>query len=189
MIKELRPSAAESYLQDKDEVLVAGRVYQKADKEKYQIIYLENNSIKYRQQSLRESRLIIYDEHKENVRIGDTLTVHGKIRFFENARNPGNFDSKLYYQKQDIHANVWAESVQIREGKACTLIEKLENELYQFRQEWKSKLCEQMGEQDGVLSWRGYLQPGDLMGPFGQYQSAGSAGGSAGSGPALGRSL
>ena len=149
MIKELRPSAAESYLQDKDEVLVAGRVYQKADKEKYQIIYLENNSIKYRQQSLRESRLIIYDEHKENVRIGDTLTVHGKIRFFENARNPGNFDSKLYYQKQDIHANVWAESVQIREGKACTLIEKLENELYQFRQEWKSKLCEQMGEQDG----------------------------------------
>ena len=28
MIKELRPSAAESYLQDKDEVLVAGRVYQ-----------------------------------------------------------------------------------------------------------------------------------------------------------------
>ena len=149
MIKELRPSAAESYLQDKDEVLVAGRVYQKADKEKYQIIYLENNSIKYRQQSLRESRLIIYDEHKENVRIGDTLTVHGKIRFFENARNPGNFDSKLYYQKQDIHANVWAESVQIREGKACTLIEKLENELYQFRQEWKNKLCEQMGEQDG----------------------------------------
>lgn len=149
MIKELRPSAAESYLQDKDEVLVAGRVYQKADKEKYQIIYLENNSIKYRQQSLRESRLIIYDEYKENVRIGDILTVHGKIRFFENARNPGNFDSKLYYQKQDIHANVWAESVQKREGKAYTLIEKLENELYQFRQEWKSKLCEQMGEQDG----------------------------------------
>ena len=149
MIKELRPSAAESYLQDKDEVLVAGRVYQKADKEKYQIIYLENNSIKYRQQSLRESRLIIYDEYKENVRIGDILTVHGKIRFFENARNPGNFDSKLYYQKQDIHANVWAESVQKREGEAYTLIEKLENELYQFRQEWKSKLCEQMGEQDG----------------------------------------
>ena len=44
---------------------------------------------------------------------------------------------------------MWAESVQIREGKACTLIEKLENELYQFRQEWKNKLCEQMGEQDG----------------------------------------
>ena len=107
MIKELRPSAAESYLQDKDEVLVAGRVYQKADKEKYQIIYLENNSIKYRQQSLRESRLIIYDEHKENVRIGDTLTVHGKIRFFENARNPANYIIKSRISMQMCGPNLY----------------------------------------------------------------------------------
>ncbi len=149
LVKELRPSAAESHLKDKEDVLVTGRVYQKADKEKYQIIYLKNNSMRYRQQSLKESRLIIYDEHKEKVNIGDVLTVHGEIGFFLNARNPGNFDSKLYYQKQDIHANVWAESIQKEEGKACTLFEKLENNLYQFRQSWKSKLCEEMGDQDG----------------------------------------
>ncbi len=149
LVKELRPSAAESHLKDKEDVLVTGRVYQKADKEKYQIIYLKNNSMRYRQQSLKESRLIIYDEHKEKVNIGDVLTVHGEIGFFLNARNPGNFDSKLYYQKQDIHANVWTESIQKEEGKACTLFEKLENNLYQFRQSWKSKLCEEMGDQDG----------------------------------------
>ena len=61
-IKELRPSAAELYLQDEEDVLLTGRVYQKADKEKYQVLYLKDNSILYHQQSLKESRFIIYDE-------------------------------------------------------------------------------------------------------------------------------
>lgn len=149
LIKELRPSAAEIHLQDEEDVLLAGRVYQKTDKEEYQLLYLKDNSIKYHQQSLKESRLIIYDEERKKVDIGDVLIVSGKISFFENARNPGNFDSKLYYQKQDIHANVWAVSIQRQKNSPHTFYEDMKNTLYQFRKEWKSSLCEVMGEKDG----------------------------------------
>lgn len=149
LIKELRPSPAELHLKEEDEVLVTGRVYQKTDKEKYQILYLKNNSIKYHQQSLKESRLIIYDEKKQNVSIGDVLNVQGEIGFFENARNPGNFDSKLYYQKQDIHASVWADSLERRKGVPHTYYETMKNMLYQFRQKWRENLCEAIGEKDG----------------------------------------
>lgn len=147
-MKELRPSPAEMSLKEDDEILLSGKVYQKADKEKYQILYLKDNSINYHQQSLRESRLIIYDEEKCDADIGDILTVRGSIGFFENARNPGNFDRKLYYQKQDIHASVWAESVR-RQGNVHTRFENLKNCLCQFRQRWKECLCEVLGEKDG----------------------------------------
>lgn len=147
-VKELRPSPAEMSLKEDDEILLSGKVYQKADKEKYQILYLKDNSINYHQQSLRESRLIIYDEEKCDADIGDILTVQGSIGFFENARNPGNFDRKLYYQKQDIHASVWAESVS-RQGNVHTRFEDLKNCLCQFRQRWKECLCKVLGEKDG----------------------------------------
>lgn len=151
LIKELSPSAAELYLKEDEEILAAGRVYQKADKEKYQLLYLKDNSINSHQQSLKESRLIIYDEEKCGVSIGDTLVVQGTVRFFENARNPGNFDSKRYYQRQDIHARVWAKSIEKRRGSPSTIYEKMKNALHEFRQEWKDGLCRAMGEKDGNM--------------------------------------
>lgn len=149
LIKELRPSAAELHMQNGEEVFLTGTLYQKTDKEKYQLLYLKDNSIKYRQQSLKESKLIIYDEERKKVNIGDVLIVSGEISFFESARNPGNFDSKLYYQKQDIHANVWAVSIQKQKNSPHTFYEDMKNTLYQFRKKWKSSLCEVMGEKDG----------------------------------------
>ncbi len=148
-IKELRPSAAELYLQDEEDVLLTGRVYQKADKEKYQVLYLKDNSILYHQQSLKESRFIIYDEEKHETDIGDILIISGEISLFENARNPGNFDSKLYYQKQDIHGSVWAKSIQKQKNGSHTFYEDMKNKLYRFRKEWMSYLCKMMGAKDG----------------------------------------
>lgn len=151
LIKELSSSAAELYLKEDEEILAAGRVYQKADKEKYQLLYLKDNSINSHQQSLKESRLIIYDEEKCVVSIGDTLVVQGTVSFFENARNPGNYDSKRYYQRQDIHARVWAKSIEKRRGSPPTIYEKMKNALHEFRQEWKDGLCRVMGEKDGNM--------------------------------------
>lgn len=148
LVKELRPSAAEIYLKEKEEVFLTGRVYQRADKEKYQVLYLKDNSITYHQRSLRESRLMIYDETKQKVDIGDVITVSGEIGFFETARNPGNFDSKLYYQKQDIHASVWAESIKKQKGNPHTFYENMKSTLYRLRQKWRSSLCRALGKED-----------------------------------------
>ena len=151
LVRELQPSAAEQNLRGKETVYVSGRVYQKADKEKYQVIYLKNNSITYQQQPLRESKLIIYDEKKKNVRIGDTLMICGEAGFFESACNPGNFDSKQYYRKQDIHVKIWAEDIQKQNDAPYTCYENMKNTLYQFKQAWKEHLCKVLGDEDGNL--------------------------------------
>lgn len=148
-MKEFRPSETELYLEDQQDIVLSGRVYDKTEKEKYQVLYLKNNSIPYHQQSLKESRLIIYDEEKHNISIGDVLTIQGSIRFFQPAPNPGNFDAKLYYQKQNIHASVWAESIQKTGDGRYTLSERIKNHLHRFRQKWRGHLYEAMGDEDG----------------------------------------
>lgn len=149
VVKELRPSCAEQYLEEDEKVLLKGRVYRKEDKEKYQVLYLKDNSVKSYQQSLKESKIIVYDEHRQRADIGDVLLVEGEISFFEHARNPGNFDSKLYYQRQGIHGRVWASSVERQRGQSPAQYEKMKNQLYEFRHGWKKRLCAELGEKDG----------------------------------------
>lgn len=150
-MSDLRPSAAELKLAKGDHITFTGRVYQKSERQDYQILYLKNNSIKYHQQSLKESKIIVYDEKKEDVNIGDVLLMQGELRFFENARNPGNFDMKLYYQRQGIHVSVWADSVKKSEDSLPTTYEKIKNGLYELRLIWKRNLRDVVGEKDGNI--------------------------------------
>ncbi|MGN1167028.1 MAG: DNA internalization-related competence protein ComEC/Rec2 [Lachnospiraceae bacterium] len=147
-LKELKPSQAEMYLQQKDELWLTGRVYQKEEKDKYQILYLKDNSITCHQQSLKESKIIVYDENKLKVDIGDVLAIKGEISFFENARNPGNFDQKRYYQRQNIHASIWAQSVSFEKNNLRTWCECGKEMLSEFQNAWKEKIFSVMREKD-----------------------------------------
>lgn len=149
LLREDSLSHAELYFRENKRVFLSGRVYQKADKEKYHVLYLKDISIKSYQQSLKDLRIIIYDENRHQTDIGDVLFIEGEISFFEDARNPGNFDSRLYYQRQGIYGRVWASSVKEQNEQFPTLYEKVKNRLYEFRQGWKEKLCVKLGEKDG----------------------------------------
>lgn len=50
----------------------------------------------------------------------------GKVSFYEEARNPGNFDQKFYYQKQGIHGKVRSDDIQITDYKRNKLKDRLE---------------------------------------------------------------
>lgn len=145
-LKELRPSPLEKKVREDEMILFTGQVYQKEVKEKYQVLYLKNISVIYQQQSLKESKIIVYDENKIEICIGDIITGNGVVSFFESARNPGNFDQKLYYQKQDIHASVWAEEMKVTKNSVYPL----RNKLYELRKRWSIMLYEAMGEKDGA---------------------------------------
>lgn len=148
-LRELVPSALECSVPDGAEVLVSGKVYQKTVREKDQILYLTDNSICYNQQSLKESRLIIYDKQKNPVRIGNTIQVKGKVSFYQNARNPGNFDQKLYYQRQNIHGYILASETVVTDSAVRIYADALNR----FRSGWKRTLLKVLGRQDGeVLS-------------------------------------
>ena len=75
------------------------------------------------------------------------MTVKGKVSFFQNARNPGNFDQKRYYQIQNIHCQVWAKEVFV----ANTAVWKWRERITDFRDMWKEMLWLRLGREDGAI--------------------------------------
>ncbi|MFR4626702.1 MAG: hypothetical protein ACLT8Y_09665 [Dorea formicigenerans] len=69
--------------------------YKKEEKEKYQILYLKKCSVYFQkdqqsqqnqqsQQSLiKESRMLIYDEKKNKIQIGNEVEAEGKLSFLK----------------------------------------------------------------------------------------------------------
>ena len=150
--KELMPSQTELFCKEGDEVLLSGRVYGKTESDSYQLLYLKENSVFYHQHSLKESKIIVYEQSKKTIKLGDVLEVEGEIDFFENAGNPGNFDQKKYYQRQDIHAAVWAGRTSVKAGNKRIWTEILKESLYRFRQAWRTQLYAAMEEKEaGIL--------------------------------------
>lgn len=144
--KNLRPSPLKQTVPEDEVLILEGQVYQKEIKEKYQILFLKNNSINYQKQSFKEPKVIVYDEGKKEVHIGNEIRVTGTVSYYEGARNPGNFDQKLYYQKQGIHGSVWALQVEMTDREVHWILDRL----YMLRQGWKSVLCETVGDKDGA---------------------------------------
>lgn len=130
-----------------DAIWITGQVYAREMKSDYQVLYLKNNSIKFRKRQLKESKFIVYDKSRLEVKIGNKIAAEGNVRFYEEPRNPGNFNEKQYYEKQGIHACMWSESVIVTSGR----IWKLRDSLLSFRQDWKTVLYDFMGEEQGAL--------------------------------------
>lgn len=143
--KNLRPSPLKQAVSEDEVLILEGQVYRKEIKENYQILFLKNNSINYQEQSFIEPKIIVYDEDKKEVRIGNKVRVTGAVSYYEGARNPGNFDQKLYYQKLGIQGSVWALQVEMTDRKVHWILDRL----YMLRQGWKNVLCEAVGEKDG----------------------------------------
>lgn len=129
------------------EVILQGQVYQKADTQKNQILYLKNNSIKSQKQSFYESKIIVYDKTFQKIEIGKTVKLRGTAEKFERAHNPGNFDQRQYYEKQNIHGLVFSKEILGVGGKT----DRISECLYRLKQCWKTKLTDAMGEKNGAI--------------------------------------
>lgn len=148
--EELRPSPLEKNVSSGDTVIVQGQVYNLEQKENYQAVYLKKNSIQHIQKkksSFRESKIITYIDPNIQLHIGNRIEIQGEVSFFQNARNPGNFDQKRYYQIQDIHGIVWAQEAKVTD----TEVWRWRESLSEFRGRWKEHLVNAMGEEDGAV--------------------------------------
>lgn len=158
-VSGLRPSPVEQYGEKDDWLIVRGQVYKKEEKEKYQILYLKKCSVYFQkdqqsqqnqqsQQSIiKESRMLIYDEKKNKIQIGNEVEAEGKLSFFETARNPGNFDQKAYYQRQNIHGKVWSETLRITDHT----VKRIQNVLENIRVHCRNTLLSEAGEKNGSI--------------------------------------
>ena len=134
------PASSIFYDENEKSVLIHGQVYKKTSLSKFQILYLKNNSVS-------DSNIMVYDDNFIDVAIGQTVALHGTTRCFDVARNPGNFDQRLYYAKQEIYGSVWCDMVVEISGKENWCMEKL----YRFKSHWKNLIYEAIGEENGAI--------------------------------------
>lgn len=156
--KDLRPSPLELAAEDREAISLTGTVSRREEKPKYQVYYLTDNQVRLEEQIIEESKILVYVKREESqtfqdqnvhevkeIAVGNKLYLTGEVRFFQEASNPGNFDQKFYFQKQGIHASVWAEEVQIMDSRVWHVREGLSV----FRCRWKERLVSALGEYYG----------------------------------------
>ncbi len=146
-LQNVKKTKLEESIAPGEVVHVTGRLSQKEEKSDYQILYLKNSSVITNNQSFKQSQIIIYADHSEKLKLGNEILCVGAIQYFEQERNPGNFDQKFYYQKQNIYASVWADSLEIVNEHT----EQLKNVLYDQKQVWVNKILNQAGEKYGGI--------------------------------------
>lgn len=134
------PASSIFYDEKEKSVSLSGQVYKKTTTSNIQILYLKNTSTK-------DSHLLIYDENFIEIAIGQVITLQGTTSVFERARNPGNFDQRLYYAKQHLYGMVWCDQLLSISGEEQWLMEKL----YQVKQQWKNRIVEGLGEKKGAV--------------------------------------
>lgn len=134
------PASSVFYEGKEKTLLVQGQVYKKTNNSNYQIIYLKNNSVE-------DSRLLIYDKNFTDIPIGKYILIRGKLVFFKRASNPGGFDEALYYARQNIFGSVWCEEILEVSGHSNSLMEWL----YRLKTSWKNRLVDCLGEKNGGI--------------------------------------
>lgn len=162
-------------------VKLSGLVYKKTETSKNLVYYLKDISLNHGGKSYFESKIIIYDGSFSDYPIGSVISCAGTAYSFDKARNPGNFDARLFYAKQGIYGSVSAQSVKkaggdgeitdlreeepyaredvnlrgdkTRPGKITRVYYDLSERLYRLRRSWKSLIEENMSEKGAsVLS-------------------------------------
>lgn len=167
-----KASPLETYVAENSRVTVRGQVYQKEEKHKYQLIYLKKNEISYlipadqapdqiKQSNLKQSkskqpkkririkekRILIQDSDFLEIPIGNEIEVTGTLAYFDQDRNPGNFDQQFYYRKQGIHGSVRARNIEVLSGNVSIPGEWL----CKVRMSWKEMLHRVLGEEQGAV--------------------------------------
>ena len=145
--EDLQPSALERAASEGTQLALSGKVYRIEEKEKVTAVFLKDNTVSVRGQHINESKLLVYIEQNSSaeIKMGNIIQVTGEVSFFAPARNPGNFDQKAYYQRQGIHALVWADGLTVLSSAS----DRIKESLASLRSRWKQLLTEHLGEYYG----------------------------------------
>lgn len=146
-LEDIRPSPVRDYGKDKERVQVSGQVYDRLEAKDQQIFYLKNVQIKSQSHLMTERRLIVYCDQSVSVKIKNHLEITGKLSFYEEARNPGNYDLRFYYAKKGIYASVSAEEITVTEARYSPLGEGV----YALKQRIGDTLVAGLGERNGQV--------------------------------------
>lgn len=140
---------------NKEDSVLKGTVYRKEQKETYQILYLKNSQLQGKDSSgqlinCNIKSCILYDKTFKEIPLGGEIISRGRVKLFEAARNPGNFEQDFYYEKQGIAFAFQAgKLVLTKENRAPYY--KLQTVLMKIRSKWQELLQKGAGEVNGAI--------------------------------------
>jgi competence protein ComEC len=144
----MQPCALESEHSEGDFIAITGEIASIADKESSLVLEVKED---------RNFRVLIYIKNASQVAlkdvawnayaIGNRITAHGDLFFFETDRNPGNFNLRQYYAIKGIRAGLYAEGVRITDPKTNII----KDALYRFRCSWKKALYDNLGNDKAAV--------------------------------------
>ena len=147
VFQSLRPSRCESITADGRKAVFSGKIYKKEHKGKSYLIYLKNVEIERKSVSNEKIIIFLSDESDFIPSIGQTVSGKGEVRFLLKARNPGNFNQKLYYQKQNIQLQIEDAHIYAVGGK----IQWVKEQLFCLQQDLAGIMYRFAGEDQGGI--------------------------------------
>ena len=145
--RDLKPSYLEQNYLENENVIIKGNVYDVDKRTSYSVYYLKDIQV-YRKSTwvkINRERVLVNVKDSDSIMVGNIIQAAGKIYFFQENRNPGNFNQKFYYQKQHIHAQIWSTQIQINNQKTDLLKENL----FEIRESIKNMLLHSLGKDAG----------------------------------------
>lgn len=139
-----KPSFLERELKEGQWITVTGTVCRREERPDTTLYYLKDNQVQYKHQIIKEPYLLVYfkQEHQQKqMKIGNQIQWKGTVSFFEASTNPGGFDRRRHYQKQNIVLSLKAKEATRIDSTVWVVREHLQ----QFRERWKELLQKTMG--------------------------------------------
>ncbi|XCP84343.1 ComEC/Rec2 family competence protein [Roseburia hominis] len=139
----LARSRCETLLAEGETSEIRGRIFKKDWNGKETLLYLDR--LRIGEEEVEKERVTAYVETEEVPKIGQYVQLCGKVSFFEEASNPGNFDQKFYQQKQRTYAAFYEARIRQTSGDANVLRE----HLWSLKRYAQTVILQYLGEEKG----------------------------------------
>lgn len=97
------PLPLQTWISEHPDATICGEVERCTDTEFSQSIYLKETYLVYKSEKVSLENVRVFLKKKQEVPAGTVLLLSGKLEEVEEARNPGEFDSRQYYACSHIY--------------------------------------------------------------------------------------
>ena len=97
------PESVQNYIEEHSEAVVCGEIQQYQDTEYSLSVYLKHVFLIIGSEQIPIKNLKVFLKSNKELPVGTTVEISGKLEEVSEPRNPGEFDSRLYYACQKIY--------------------------------------------------------------------------------------
>ena len=97
------PVSVQSYIEEHSNAVVCGEIQQYQDTDHSLSVYLKHVCLIVGSEKISIKNLKVFLKSNKELPIGSTVKISGKLEEVSGPRNPGEFDSRLYYACQKIY--------------------------------------------------------------------------------------